>query len=420
MALSRPTRGRSREEEFVLVLTRYQTLLMEKKAQLHALQIRKSSLKKQRLAAERRCRVLAAVALQLCARETRVWMLPRPPSWYDTTVPTLSDADFKANFRVTRQTFAYIVSSCSSLVRQDTNMRRCIPLHKRVALSLYRLASSAEERTVAHLFSVSRSSVNNIYREFCDILVDVLEPQIVCVPSLNDVQDHVRQFEASTGFPQGFGALDGCHVKVSPPKENAQDYYNYKGWYSVILLALVDHNYKFMFINVGSPGRNHDSAVYKSSVLARAVNTQLFSEPAKQIEGEQVGAIILCDQAFPLTSHLMKPYPNRSTSEETVRHFNYTLSKARRVVENAFGRLKARFRVLKSLECEISNANRIIRACCVLHNICEHMRDHCDKHWCDEAAASELPQPVRISSETTSSGERVRNALAKHIFASRM
>lgn len=167
MALSRPTRGRSREEQFVLVLTRYQTLLMEKKAQLHVLQIRKSSLKKQRLAAERRCRVLAAVALQLCAAETRVWMLPRPPSWYDTTVPTLSDADFKANFRVTRQTFAYIVSSCSSLVRQDTNMRRCIPLHKRVALSLYRLASSAEERTVAHLFRVSHSLVNNICMYVC-------------------------------------------------------------------------------------------------------------------------------------------------------------------------------------------------------------------------------------------------------------
>ncbi|KAH9378606.1 hypothetical protein HPB48_018320 [Haemaphysalis longicornis] len=258
MALSRPTRRRCRDEEFMLVLTRYQTLLIEKKAQLKVLQIRKSSLMKQRLAAERRCRVLAAVALQLCAPETRVWMLPRPPSWYDTKVPTLSDADFKANFRVTRQTLAHIVKG----------------------------------RTVAHLFSVSRSPVNNICREFCDILVDVLEPQIVYVPSLNDAKDHVRQFEASKGFPQGFGALDGCNVKVFPPKENAPDHYNYKGWYSVILLALVDHNYKFMFINVGSPGRNHNSAVDKGSVLARAVNTQLVSEPAKQIEGVQVGAII--------------------------------------------------------------------------------------------------------------------------------
>lgn len=420
MALSRPTSGRSREEEFMLVLTRYQTLLSEKKSQLHVLQIRKSLLKKQRLAAERRCRALAAVALQLRTRERLVWMLPRPPSWYDTTVPTLSDTDFKANFRVTRQTFAYILSSCSSLARQDTNMRCCIPLHKRVALSLYRLASSAEERTVAHLFSVSRPSVNIIFKEFCDIVVDILEAEIVRPLSRNHVKEHVRQFEASTGFPQGFAALDGCHIKVSPLSEHAQDYFNYKGWYSVILLALVDHNYKFLFTNVGSPGRNHDSAVYRGSVLPRALETELLSEPAKLIEGERVGAVILCDQAFPLTSHLMKPYPHRNTSDETVRQFNYTLSKARRVVENAFGRLKARFRVLKSLECEISNVNHIIQACCVLHNICEHMRDQCEVQWCDEAAAGQLPQPVCVSNEATSSGERVRNALAKHIFASKM
>ncbi|KAH9375625.1 hypothetical protein HPB48_015691 [Haemaphysalis longicornis] len=287
---------------------------MEKKAQLHTLQMRKSSLKKQKLPAERHCRVLVAVALQPCAPETRVWISPRPPLWYDTTEPTLSDADFKANFHDTRQPFAYIVSSCSWLSRQDPNVRRCIPLHKRVALSLYRLASSAEERTVAHLFSVSRSSVNNICREFCDILLHVFEPQNICMPSINDLKGHMRQFEATTGFPQGFGALDGCHVNVAPAKENPQDCCNYKGWYSVILLALVDHLYKFIFTNVGSPGRNHDSAVYKGSVLARVVNTQLLSEPAKQIKGESVGAINLCDQAFPLTSNLMKPYPNRSTS----------------------------------------------------------------------------------------------------------
>ncbi|KAH9378308.1 hypothetical protein HPB48_003326 [Haemaphysalis longicornis] len=106
MAPSRPTRSRTREEEFVPVLTRYQTILTKKKAQLNALQIKKSP-KKQNLEAERCCHVFAAVALQRCVPERRVWMLPRLPSWYDTMVPTLPEADFKANFRVTRQTFAF-------------------------------------------------------------------------------------------------------------------------------------------------------------------------------------------------------------------------------------------------------------------------------------------------------------------------
>lgn len=295
-------------------------------------------------------------------------------------------------------------------------MRACIPLHKRVAISLYRLATSAEERTVAHLFGVSRSSVNLIFREFCDVVVNVLEPQIVRFPSLNNVRDHVRQFEACTGFPLGLGAMDGCHIKVSPPKENAQDY-NYKGWYSIILLAVVDQNYKFLFTNVGSPGRNHDAAVYRASILPKVVGTDIFTVPSQVIDGMSIGAVLLCDQAFPLQRHLMKPFPHHSANNPTVQTFNYTLSKARRVVENAFGRLKARFRVLKGLECEIDNVNSIVRACCVLHNICENMRDQCDTQWSAEVAARELPQPVCVSNAASSSGESGGQALAKHILS---
>ncbi|KAL3189882.1 hypothetical protein MRX96_020895 [Rhipicephalus microplus] len=73
---------------------------------------------------------------------------------------------------------------------------------------------------------------------------------------------HIQEFEAVTGFRQGVGALDGCHFPISPPKEHATDYYNYKGWYSIILLALVDHRYRFRYINVGAPGRCHDSHVF--------------------------------------------------------------------------------------------------------------------------------------------------------------
>ncbi|KAG0436734.1 hypothetical protein HPB47_017782 [Ixodes persulcatus] len=67
---------------------------------------------------------------------------------------------------------------------------------------------------------------------------------------------------AVLGFPNAIGALDGCHLPVSPPKDSAVDYRNYKGWYSVILLVLVDHRYLFRYISVGSPGKCRDANVY--------------------------------------------------------------------------------------------------------------------------------------------------------------
>jgi hypothetical protein len=60
------------------------------------------------------------------------------------------------------------------------------------------------------------------------------------------------------------------------------------------------------------------------------------------------GGVIIGDEVFPLKTYLMKPYWYAQWSfEEKV--FNYRLSRSRRIVENAFGILARRFRVLEKL-----------------------------------------------------------------------
>ena len=56
----------------------------------------------------------------------------------------------------------------------------------------------------------------------------------------------VDSFESKWGFPQCTGAIDGSHIPIIAPAENALDYYNRKGFHSVILQAVVDHEYKFL------------------------------------------------------------------------------------------------------------------------------------------------------------------------------
>ncbi|XP_064475393.1 uncharacterized protein LOC135389258 [Ornithodoros turicata] len=178
---------------------------------------------------------------------------------------------------------------------------------------------------------------------------------------------HLREFYAVTGFPQALGALDGCHFAVSPPNKNAVDYHSYKGW--------------FRYINVGSPGRYHDAHVYARSRFRELVDSNSFLLPASVIEVVPVPPIILCDQAFPLTPNPMKPYPT-AVAETPEALFNYNLSKSWRIVENAFGRVKARFRlIMKRLECTLPNAKQAIRAACILHNICEDLRDNIENQW---------------------------------------
>ncbi|KAL3260850.1 hypothetical protein MRX96_046219 [Rhipicephalus microplus] len=240
--------------------------------------------------------------------------------------------------------------------------------------------------------------------------------------SPSEMAEHIREFMAVSDFPQAVGALDGCHFPVSLPQEHADDYYNYKGWYSIILLALVDHKYRFRFINVGAPGRCHNSHVYQMSSLSGMVQGPLLKAPVVTIGGVAVPPLVLCDQAFPLTPNLIKPFGHNTPLSAEQKNFNYHISRVIPVVENAFGRLKARFHFTsKRMECDIANARLVIRACCVLNNICEHFSDAVQLHWLQEVkqSDSQLPQPECSSDSQIGNAVSVRSALVDH-FSQRM
>ncbi|KAH6936156.1 hypothetical protein HPB50_014271 [Hyalomma asiaticum] len=146
--------------------------------------------------------------------------------WFEDTLPNLGDLNFRQSFRESPTTFKYLADVCRPTIeRETTNMREAVPVDKRVAVAVYKLCSSAEDRTVAHLFGLGRSTVNIIYREFCETVVALLEPEWVKMLT-DDMERHVAESYSSTGFPQGVGALDGCHFPESPPKEDASDYCN--------------------------------------------------------------------------------------------------------------------------------------------------------------------------------------------------
>ncbi|KAH9382057.1 hypothetical protein HPB48_008529 [Haemaphysalis longicornis] len=96
------------------------------------------------------------------------------------TLPQYSEDDFKQQLRVTRGTFRFLVESRRPLLeRQETGIRDCIAVKKVVGVGLYKLCSTAEDRSVAHIFGVGRSTVNGIYREFCEAVIAVLEDELL-------------------------------------------------------------------------------------------------------------------------------------------------------------------------------------------------------------------------------------------------
>ncbi|XP_036346703.1 uncharacterized protein LOC118756018 [Rhagoletis pomonella] len=145
---------------------------------------------------------------------------------------------------MSRSCFRILCDKLKGMAKCDTVFRACIPLEKRVAIALYCLRWSAEYATICRLFGVSKTSVWRILLEFRYEVWNVLRQEYLPSTFLspNKIQDCVDGFEI-IGFPQCFGAIDGCHIEIKPSTEEATDYYNYKGWCSIVLLALVDYRY---------------------------------------------------------------------------------------------------------------------------------------------------------------------------------
>ncbi len=167
-------------------------------------------------------------------------------------------------------------------------------------------------------------------------------------------------FARKWNFPRACGAMDGKHVTIKQPPCTGAKYLNYKGTFSIVLFALVDADYNFIYTNIGTNGREHDAGIFRKSSLYEGLESGFIKLPPDHV--------ILGDSAFPLKTYLMKPYSQKKTRGRTT-IFNYRLSRARRIVENAFGILTWRFRVfLRPIEVKENTVDDIILAACSLHN----------------------------------------------------
>ena len=155
------------------------------------------------------------------------------------------------------------------------------------------------------------------------------------------------KFQSNWQLPNFLGALDGKHVILRPPIGSGSTYFNYKSSFSIVLMALVDADYKFLWVDVGCNGRISDGGVYDGCSLQQALSRRSDMFPdAAPCPGDQrpLQYYIVTDDAFPLQDNMMKPFSHKDMIHQH-RIFNCRLSRARRVVENAFGILSNRFRV---------------------------------------------------------------------------
>ncbi|KAJ0169394.1 hypothetical protein K1T71_014981 [Dendrolimus kikuchii] len=77
-----------------------------------------------------------------------------------------------------------------------------------------------------------------------------------------------KMYEERWNFPHCLGAIDGKHTAIVPPANSGSYFYNYKGQHSVVLMAIVNAKYRFVYIDIGmNEPENIDKEVKASCVL---------------------------------------------------------------------------------------------------------------------------------------------------------
>lgn len=123
-------------------------------------------------------------------------------------------------------------------------------------------------------------------------------------------------------------------------------------------------------VDIGGEGRQSDGEIFRD-IGRRFEEGQFKLTNAKPIEidGPALPYVLLADEAFPLTTYMMRPYPRSGKLDLKKKVYNYRLSRARRVIESAFGILSARWRIYRRpIIASIANAKKIVQATMALHN----------------------------------------------------
>lgn len=178
------------------------------------------------------------------------------------------------------------------------------------------------------MLGVAKGTLCVIVHEECDAIIEILIKRFIKFPSGSQLTDTLNGFERFHGFPRCIGAIDVTHIEILAPENYTKDYYNHKGYYSILMQAVADHRYCVTDVNIGWPGSVHDACVFKNSQLYKrdTQRTLFFTTCYNMISGVKVPPVILGDLAYPILAWLMKPFSDNGLLSSQTKEFNYRFS----------------------------------------------------------------------------------------------
>ncbi|XP_057296136.1 putative nuclease HARBI1 [Hydractinia symbiolongicarpus] len=188
-----------------------------------------------------------------------------------------------------------------------------------LSVTLRFLATGESQQSLSLSYRIGRNTVSTIVTETCEALFTCLQAEYSRAPSIIEEWQRISTQLGISHFPHVIGAINGKHIRIECPKNSGTLYYKYKGFYSIVLLAVCDANYCFTLFNVGAYGSNNDSGVLANSEMGNRFSDKNFHLPEDQdLCGcrpyKPLPYFQVADDFFPLKSWLMRRYPGNNRS----------------------------------------------------------------------------------------------------------
>lgn len=267
-------------------------------------------------------------------------------------------------------------------------------------------------------FLLGSRTASALVKETCEAIWEVYQPLEMKPPSSKERWIEIAEnFHKYTNFPNCVGAVDGKHIRLISPLHSGSAFYNYKHYYSIVLMAVVDSDYRFIAVDVGAYGRDSDSNIFNNWVFGQKLKENRLNlpepKPLPGNNGPPLPYVFLGDEAFPLNNNFLKPYPRCNLNNQR-RIFNYRLSRSRRIVECAFGILSNKWRIFHTnMTIPPDYAVLVTKTACVLHNFVRK-RDGYDFKDTLTHYFEDVPFNSRLQS--TNRGRTVRDNFAEYFM----
>ncbi|XP_054259561.1 uncharacterized protein LOC128984283 [Macrosteles quadrilineatus] len=192
--------------------------------------------------------------------------------------------EYKKFMRMSVMQFNHLLSLIEPTIsKRDTVMRSAIPARTKLEVALRFLATGDSYQSLGLMFRLPANTISYFMPSVLKAIISALQDYLKVPNTVEEWMKIQRNFEAKWNFPLCVGAIDGKHFAIKrAPAFSGSSYYNYKSYFSIAILAIADSDYKFVYVDIGSLGKDADPTIFEGSTFGKAFHHGTLNIPVTE------------------------------------------------------------------------------------------------------------------------------------------